>query len=51
VTRPQLVGNFYSRDFDDNYRFIADEDEEGIDSSIVADWFKEVPVEPVADVV
>lgn len=30
----KLKGKFFSRDFDVNYRFITDEDVEGIDTSI-----------------
>jgi phi13 family phage major tail protein len=43
----KLKGTFYSRDFDGNYRFIADEDEVGIDPAIIAAWFTAVPAEPV----
>lgn len=39
---------FYSRDFDGNYRFIADEDVQGIDQTLITSWFTEVPDEPVA---
>lgn len=43
----KLKGNFFSRDFDGNYRFICDEDEEGTDSTIISGWFTAVPSEPV----
>lgn len=42
----KLKGKFYSRDFDGNYRFIADEDAQGIDQTIISGWFTEVPAEP-----
>ena len=42
----KLKGNFYSRDFDGNYRFICDEDEEGVDLTIIGGWFTAVPSEP-----
>jgi phi13 family phage major tail protein len=40
----KLKGTFYSRDFDSNYRFIADEDEPLIDAAIIAAWFTDVPM-------
>ncbi|MGE5417429.1 MAG: major tail protein [Acidobacteriota bacterium] len=43
----KLKGTFFARDFDGNFRFIADEDEVGIDPAIVSSWFTAVPVEPV----
>lgn len=43
----KLKGKFFSRDFDGNYRFIADEDGEEVDKTIIQSWFKEVPKEPV----
>ncbi len=43
----KLKGSFYARDFDGNFRFIADEDETGIDPAIIAAWFTAVPDEPV----
>lgn len=43
----KLKGTFYSRDFDGNFRFIADEDETGVDTTIIAGWFAAVPAEPV----
>lgn len=43
----KLKGTFYSRDYDGNYRFIADEDEVDIDPAIIAAWFTAVPDEPV----
>jgi phi13 family phage major tail protein len=43
----KLKGTFYARDFDGNYRFIADEDEAEIDPAIIAAWFTAVPDEPV----
>jgi len=44
----KLKGKFYSRDFDGNYRFIADEDIEGVDETIISSWFTAVSVEPTA---
>ncbi|MEG0729627.1 MAG: phage tail protein [Anaerovoracaceae bacterium] len=46
----KLKGKFYSRDFDGNYRFIADEDAVGMEQSIVSAWFTEVPDEPVGTI-
>lgn len=46
----KLKGTFFSRNFDGNYRFIADEDEVGIDPTILAAWFTAVPDEPAATV-
>ena len=43
----KLKGKFFSRDFDRNYRFIADEDEEGVDATIISGWFTAVPSEPI----
>ncbi|EES91459.1 MULTISPECIES: hypothetical protein [Clostridium] len=43
----KLKGQFFSRDFDGNYRFIADEDEKEIDATIIKAWFTEVPKEPL----
>ncbi|KAF5029262.1 hypothetical protein DSECCO2_650440 [anaerobic digester metagenome] len=43
----KLKGTFFSRDFDGNFRFIADEDESGIDLTIITGWFTAVPAEPV----
>lgn len=43
----KLKGTFYPREFDGNYRFIADEDAEGIDATIISGWFTSVPEEPV----
>ncbi|MDD4802298.1 MAG: phage tail protein [Syntrophomonas sp.] len=43
----KLKGTFFARDFDGNYRFIADEDGTGIDASIISAWFTAVPAEPV----
>ena len=43
----KLKGTFYSRDFDGNFRFIADEDEPLIDTAIITAWFTAVPDEPV----
>lgn len=40
----KLKGTFYSRDFEGNYRFIADE---GVDQSIIPTWLTKVPDEPV----
>lgn len=44
-----LKGTFYPRDFDGNYRFIADEDEIEIDTELITNWFKSVPTEPVEE--
>lgn len=44
----KLKGKFYSRDFDGNYRFIADEDAQGMDQTLITSWFTAVPEEPVA---
>jgi phi13 family phage major tail protein len=43
----KLKGSFYARDFDGNFRFIADEDEVGMDPAIITAWFTLVPDEPV----
>lgn len=43
----KLKGTFYSRDFDGNFRFIADEDAVGVDPTIISAWFTAVPAEPV----
>lgn len=43
----KLKGKFYSRDSDGNYRFIADEDAQGVDQTIITAWFTDVPDEPV----
>lgn len=42
----KLKGTFFSRDYDGNFRFIADEDEPGIDPTIISGWFSAVPDEP-----
>lgn len=42
----KLKGKFYPREFDGNYRFIADEDVQGVDSTIISSWFSNVPEEP-----
>ncbi|WP_040210855.1 major tail protein [Clostridium polynesiense] len=42
----KLKGKFYSRDYDGNYRFIADEGIEGADSDVINSWFLSVPSEP-----
>jgi len=39
----KLSGKFYSRDYDGNYRFIIDEDDEGVDMEIIKAWFTSVP--------
>jgi len=44
----KLKGSFYARDFDGNYRFIADEDADAIEQAIITSWFTTVPEEPVA---
>lgn len=44
----KLKGQFFPRDSDGNYRFIADEDMEGIDTTILNSWFTTVPSEPTA---
>lgn len=46
----KLKGSFYSRDFDGNYRFIADEDVVGVDATIISGWFTAVPDEPVPEI-
>lgn len=38
----------YSRDFDGNYRFICDEDSEGVDVTIINVWFNAVSEQPVS---
>lgn len=43
----KLKGTFFARDFDGNYRFIRDEDAQGVDESIICSWFTAVPNEPV----
>lgn len=43
----KLKGKFFSRDFDGNYRFICDEDAQGLDTGIISSWFTTVPSEPV----
>ncbi|SHK54427.1 major tail protein [Paramaledivibacter caminithermalis] len=53
--RPQpksakLKGTFFERDYDGNYRFIADEDQTGVDQTIITSWFTAVPDEPVEGV-
>jgi phi13 family phage major tail protein len=42
----KLTGKFFSREYDGNYRFIADEDSEQVDTSIITSWFTKVPDEP-----
>lgn len=44
----KLKGKFYPREADGNYRFIADEDMEEVDKSIISGWFTHVPDEPVS---
>lgn len=44
----KLKGTFFARDSDGNYRFIADEDGNGIDETIIAAWFTALPAEPAA---
>lgn len=44
----KLKGKFYSRESDGNYRFIADEDQQEIEQSIITSWFTAVPEEPVS---
>lgn len=43
----KLNGTFFARDFDGNFRFIADEDALDIDPTIISSWFTAVPEEPV----
>lgn len=43
----KLKGTFFARDYDGNYRFIADEDAVDIDQLIIDGWFAAVPEEPV----
>ncbi|TCT14575.1 phi13 family phage major tail protein [Natranaerovirga pectinivora] len=45
----KLKGTFFARDYDGNYRFIADEDATGIDQTIVEEWFAEVTEEPIEE--
>lgn len=47
VQSAKLKGKFYPREFDGNYRFIADEDMLGVDAAIISSWFTAVPTEPV----
>lgn len=42
----KLSGKFFSRDYDGNYRFIVDEDQGNVNTSIISSWFSEVPEEP-----
>lgn len=42
----KLKGKFFSRDFDGNYRFICDEDEQGVEVGIISGWFGAVPSDP-----
>lgn len=44
----KLKGKFFSREFDGNYRFIADEDVDGIDQTIINSWFTAIPDEPIS---
>jgi phi13 family phage major tail protein len=46
----KLKGTFFPRDYDGNYRFIVDEDQAGIDQTIIDGWFTAVPDEPVEGV-
>jgi len=46
VQSAKLKGTFYPREFDGNFRFIADEDGTSIDQTIINSWFTDVPVEP-----
>lgn len=39
----KLVGTFYAREYDGNYRYIADTDQEEINKTIITDWFTTVP--------
>lgn len=43
----KLKGNFYSRESDGNYRFICDEDLQGVDATIISSWFTEVTKQPI----
>ncbi|MBU3100663.1 MULTISPECIES: major tail protein [Clostridium] len=43
----KLKGKFYPRDFDGNYRFIADEDSISVDATIISGWFSSVLNEAV----
>lgn len=43
----KLKGTFYARNYDGNYRFIADEDAVGVDQTLIVGWFTAVPQEPV----
>lgn len=42
----KLKGTFYAREFDGNYRLIADEDATGADETILDAWFTAVPAVP-----
>lgn len=42
----KLKGKFFSRDFDGNYRFICDDDVQGIDATIISGWFTSVTEQP-----
>lgn len=43
----KLKGNFYPRESDGNYRFICDEDIQGVDETIISSWFTSVPGVPI----
>lgn len=43
----KLKGNFYARESDGNYRFTVDEDNVGVDVTIINGWFHAVSSEPV----
>lgn len=42
----KLKGTFYDRENDGNWRFMADEDIEGVDSVLLTDWFTAVKEQP-----
>lgn len=46
VQSAKLKGTFFARDYDGNFRFIGDEDAEGVDTTIISGWFTAVPNEP-----
>jgi len=41
-----LNGTFYARDYDGNYRIIADSDAAGFTPEIASGWFTAVPTVP-----
>ena len=41
-----LAGTFYARNYDGNYRMIADSDAPNVDTAVIAAWFTSVPIIP-----